>query len=218
METLEAKTLAISGLEQFTKNMPKRFRSLNAALRYLNPTGTAGDDFNGEAPVGSQLRSYQDWRSGKKNVEYGPKAAGSKAGKLNLVEIQPFALPATDTERAIVEFSQRAGNNIGPTGIAIADLGHLVSPLDGATATRGFDPAQAIIMVNTSGTETMETSKLTGRKYKKIGSPSSATYPMGQTAANKTYKEAKIAIAQKVKTGIPAGTRRSVSFQPEVYR
>ena len=41
---------------------------------------------------------------------------------------------------------------------------------------------------------------------------------MGQTTANKTYKEAKANITTKVKANIPANTRRTVSFQPEIYR
>lgn len=188
--------------------MPKRFNNLEAALKYLNPKGSDGESTS-EAPAGSQLRYYQDWRSGKRSVEYGDREAGSKPGDLKGVGIKPFAFPTADTKLYIVDFSSRAESNLSAAGITKAKLG-IEDDISSGVNTINFKPAKVIITVVGTGTTTTE-SKITGRKYKKKNN-SSYTFPLGRTSADPTYAAAKAEIL-----GTASASNRVVSFSPEVY-
>ncbi len=188
--------------------MPKRFNNLEAALKYLNPKGSDGDSTS-EAPAGSQLRFYQDWRSGKRAVEYGDRDAGSKPGDLKRVGIKPFALTSASTDVYVVDLSTRAESNLSAAGVTKAGLGIEDDVSDGTQALR-FKPAKIIVAVLATGTTNAE-SKLTGRKYKKRNA-SSYTFPMGRTTSNATYAAAKFELLSNA-----TASNRVISFTPEVF-
>lgn len=188
--------------------MPKRFNNLEAALKYLNPRGTDGESTS-EAPAGSQLRYYQDWRSGKRSVDYGDRDANSKPGDLKRVTVKPFAFPSADTTEYIVDYSTRADNNISAAGITKTNLGIKEDASDG-TVIVNFKPAKVIVTV-VGTTTTNEESKITGRKYKKKNN-ASYTYPFGRTTDKPTYAAAKAQLIEDAEAA-----NRVISFQPEVY-
>lgn len=192
--------------------MPKRFNNLNAALRYLNPKGTDDGTATGEAPAGSQLREYQDWRSGKRSIEYGDRPDSSKPKNLIPVAVKPFAIPSTDTDEYIVDLSDRADKGKATASVTDTLLGYKTD-LSSAQNVSNFTPARVTISSVGTGATTTATSKITGRKYKKKNT-SSYTYPIGQTTANKSYKEIKTAIV----AAIASGTNLSASFSAEIYR
>lgn len=188
--------------------MPKRFNNLDAALKYLNAKGTDGESTS-EAPAGSQLRFYQDWKSGKRAVEYGDRDAGSRPGDLKRVGIKPFAFPSADTNLYIVDLSSRAEGNLTAAGLTKAKLG-IEDDVSTGKNTVNFRPAKVTINV-VGTTSTPAESKLTGRKYKKK-SGSSYTYPLGRTTSEVTYAAAK---AEVLSTA--SASNRVISFIPEVY-
>lgn len=188
--------------------MPKRFNNLEAALKYLNPRGTDGDSTS-EAPAGSQLRYYQDWKSGKRAVEYGDRDAASKPGDLKRVGIKPFAFPDADTSLYIVDFSSRAESNLSAVTLTKAKLG-IEDNIENGINTVNFIPAKVVVTVVGTNTTTEE-SKLTGRKYKKKNN-SSYTFPFGRTSADPNYATAK---AELLATA--GASNRAVSFTPERY-
>ncbi len=189
--------------------MPKRFNNLKSALKYLNPRGTDGESTS-EAPAGSQLRYYQDWRAGKRAVEYGDRDAGSKPGDLKRVTVKPFAFAATDTKEYIVDLSTRAENNITAAGISLTALGIKKDVSDGVVVAN-FKPAKVIIAV-IGTTSTPSESKLTGRKYKKKNA-SSYTYPFGRTSGQSVYSD-----MVSVTLNTAEASNRVVSFQPETFK
>lgn len=188
--------------------MPKRFNNLDAALKYLNPRGTDGDSTS-EAPTGSQLRYYQDWKSGKRAVEYGDRDAGSRPGDLQRVAIKPFGFEAASTAEYIVDLSTRADNSLTSAGVTLTLLG-VSKTLTDATFTSNFRPAKVTVAV-VGTTSTPEESKLTGRKYKKK-SASSYTYPLGRTTAEPSYAGAIAAISAAAEAG-----NRVISFSSEKF-
>lgn len=188
--------------------MPKRFNNLDAALKYLNPKGSDGESTS-EAPVGSQLRFYQDWKSGKRAVEYGDRDASSRPGNLKTVAIKPFAFTAADDTEYKVDFSERAETNLTAAGVTVAKLG-INNSIDSANNVVNFKPAKVIItIVGTASTP--QESKLTGRKYKKQNN-ASYTFPFGRTTADPVYAQAKAEL-----TSTAQASNRIISFQPEVY-
>ena len=189
--------------------MPKRFNNLDAALKYLNPKGTDGESTS-EAPTGSQLRFYQDWKAGKRAVEYGDRDAGSRPGDLKRVTVKPFAFASADTTEYVVDLSARAQTNISSAGLTLTVLGVKTDTTAG-TVVANFKPAKVTVAVVGTATTTAE-SKLTGRKYKKA-STSSYTFPLGRTTGDAVYSEAKAGILAAA-----GAANRVVTFQPEYFR
>lgn len=189
--------------------MAKRFKNLDSALKYLSPRGSDGESTS-DAPVGSQLRYYQDWKSGKRAIEYGDRDTNSLPKNLLRVAVKPFAFGSADAKEYIVDLSQRAFEKRGDAGITVEILGANAN-VEGATTVVNFKPAKAIVNVPTSS-KTPAESKLTGRKYKKRGS-SSYTFPFGRTTANNNYSEQKGAILDTI-----GSSTRIISFQPEIFK
>lgn len=191
--------------------MPKRFNNLDAALKYMNPSGTDGNS-SSEAPAGSQLRLYQDWKSGKRAVEYGDRPAGSEPGNLLRVTIKPFAFAAADTSLYVVDLSARAQTNYANAGLSAASLG-IGTDTSNAVTVPNFSPARITVTTAPTGAATTQTSKLTGRRYKKKA-VNSFTFPFGRITAEPTYAGAKAALL----AGAVGATNRTATFQPEIYR
>lgn len=75
--------------------MSKRFNNLEAALKYLRPVGATEETEVPDAPAGSQLRQFQDYKGGKRVVTY-TRASNSNPGNMTVASLKPFALPAAD--------------------------------------------------------------------------------------------------------------------------
>ncbi len=192
--------------------MPKRFNNLDAALKYLRPPGATSGTTPVNAPAGSQLGEYQDFKAGKKIITYDRDAA-SKPGNLGEALVKPFAFAAADAKVFIVDYSARAKTALANAGLSDAVLGHEATDPN-AARTYGFTPARATVILFAAGEGTATPSKITGRTYKKKNN-NTYTFPIGRTTANPSYAEQKGAITQAVAAG---NTNRGVSFKPEIYR
>jgi hypothetical protein len=193
--------------------MPRRFKTLDAALKYLR-TGDGETAVTPDAPAGTPLKLYQDWKAGKRQVNY-TRESTSNPGSLDEARIKPFGLPTADTTLVLVDISKRSLDAIQRTGLAAADL-NIVATGD-AERIYNFTPARATVNVGAAagGDGVLQTSKITGKKYKKKASDS-FTFPFGRGAGeDAAYVKARSEILGKVSDGT---ANRSVSFKPEVYR
>ena len=89
----------------------KRFGDLQRALNLLRPA-TSGDTTGAppDAPAGTRLRLYQDWRKGAREVTY-TRADNSRPISLDTVVIELFGVSGT-ANKASVPVSRRAMNGI----------------------------------------------------------------------------------------------------------
>lgn len=191
--------------------MAKRFNNLDAALKYLRPASSGQDGVVPDAPAGTPLKKYQDWKAGKVDIDY-PRTASSNPGRIAKIAIKPFALPAANTDEYLTGISFRAQGQYALFGLSAANLGIEASDNNDIVA-KGYRPAKASCQNITGTTATSVTSKLTGIPYK---TKADAAYvmPFGRIAANPTYSEQKAAILAFV--GGAAGNK-SVSFTPERF-
>ena len=110
-----------------TNNLPltfmvKRFNNLDAALKYLRPTGATEGTPVPDAPAGTPLAKYQDYKAGKVDLDY-PRASGSLPGEINIVVVKPFALPSADTTALRTTLSGRSQGQFSTYGLTDAELG-----------------------------------------------------------------------------------------------
>jgi hypothetical protein len=195
--------------------MSKRFNNLEAALKYLRPPGANDTTEIPDAPSGSQLRKFQDYKAGKRMITY-TRATGSNPGDITAAALKPFGLPAASTANFLVDISQRAITNFSAAGLSATDLNIDTTPEGIANLSRviGFAPARATVRNVTGTSATTKTSKITGDTYKSRAS-ASYTYPFGRSTSNPSYSEVKAAIAAAVAN---ASGNKGVSFRAEVYR
>lgn len=191
--------------------MAKRFNNLDAALRYLRPPASGDDGVVPDAPIGTPLRKYQDWKAGKVDIDY-PRAASSNPGSFDRIGIKPFALPAASTVEYVTTVSVRAQGQYALFGLSVAELGIEVPDVDDLVA-KGYKPAKASCKNITGTTATTATSKLTGIPYK-AKADASYSFPFGRTSGNPTYSDQKAAIIAAVAA---AAGNKSVSFTPEKF-
>ena len=192
--------------------MPKRFNNLDAALKYLRSTGATQDAVAPDAPAGTQLRKYQDFKAGKIKVSY-TRAATSNQIALDPVALLPFSGEASSTDKFIVGLSRRAKNNLTDAAVTLAVL-NITETLTGANKVFGFTPATVTIRNITGTGSANKDSKITGAPYKIKGTSSSFTFPFGTKAATGSYSEVRSAIL----AAISADGNRSASFKPEILR
>ena len=192
--------------------MPKRFNNLDAALKYLRSTSATADDVAPDAPVGTQLRRYQDFKAGKLKVEY-TRDNSSNQIALDPVALLPFANPAASTDKFIVDISRRSKNNIGSAAVTL-DLLNITETLTGADKIFGFTPARVTIRNITGTGVNSKDSKITGAPYKVKGTAASYTFPFGTQASAGSYSE----VRGPIIAAISADGNRSASFQPEILR
>lgn len=191
--------------------MAKRFNNLDAALKYLRPTSAGEDGVVPDAPTGTALRKYQDWKAGKVDIDYA-RSASSNPGRIVKVSIKPFALPSASTDEYIVPISNRAQSSYATFGLSAAALG--IADIDSNDIrARGFIPAKASCKNVTGTTPTTVTSKLTGLPYK-TKADVGYTFPFGAITAQPSYGDQKAAILALV---IASGETKAVSFKPEKY-
>ncbi len=186
--------------------MSKRFTRLETALKYIRqPRGTTPVD----APTGTALRLYQDWKAGRRAIEY-TRVTGSNPGKILNFSLNPFGLEIAPANLTIVPTSRRA--NSSTTGQAIRAAANLNTELtEDATELQGFIPAKATIFAGT-GTTTLvaDGSEITGIPYRKRNG-SSFTIPYGASASRPREAEVRAAIRAAL-VGSPNAT---VSFKSE---
>ena len=192
--------------------MPKRFNNLDAALKYLRSTSAAEDDIAPDAPTGTQLRRYQDFKAGKIKVEY-TRATDSNQIALDPVALLPFSGAAASTDKFIVEVSRRSKNSIAAAGVTL-DLLNISETLTDADKIFGFTPARVTIRNTTGTASATKDSKITGAPYKTKGDSASYTFPFGSQASAGSYSEIRGAII----AAISDDGNRSASFKPEILR
>ena len=192
--------------------MPKRLNNLDAALKYLRSTGATQDAVAPDAPAGTQLRKYQDFKAGKIKVSY-TRAATSNQIALDPVALLPCSGEASSTDKFIVGLSRRAKNNLTDAAVTLAVL-NITETLTGANKVFGFTPATVTIRNITGTGSANKDSKITGAPYKIKGTSSSFTFPFGTKAATGSYSEVRSAIL----AAISADGNRSASFKPEILR
>ena len=186
--------------------MAKRFKILNAAIKYL-ATSSASD--NPQAPTGSYLRQYQDWKSGAREVTYIRDSSSRIKGEIEVI-LNPFSYPVSDSTKALVTMSQRASESSTygkiKSAANISDVaGSVASPL------RNFVPAKAIVFVGTGGTTRVTGgSKITGVVYDKRNG-ASYTFPYGSSGTNRTESE----VRGQIYTALTGDDNITVSFNSE---
>ena len=155
--------------------MNKRFKILDGALDYLRTTDE-GD--NPDAPAGTPLKLYQDWKKGSRNVTY-TRAGNSLPGELVTVVINPFGLELDGTNLYKVPLSKRTQENLpGAAPLTAANIATDVPST--AKQIRNFLPAKATVSVPSGSTTTTPvSSKLTGIPYKPSNRVS-YTFPYGK--------------------------------------
>ena len=186
--------------------MSKRFKILDGALNYLRTTAE-GD--NPEAPQGTPLREYQEWKKGARNVEY-ERAPDSLPEALNDVKINPFYYDVGNTNLIIVPLSSRVQEQTSMNpflGAANIDAGE-TNP---GRRLAGFIPAKCTVAIPDSTKDNDNaTSKLTGVKYKKKGFRT-YTFPYGANTANPREREVRI----RILAAVPENANYTVSFTSE---
>ncbi|WP_138500900.1 hypothetical protein [Nostoc sp. PA-18-2419] len=195
--------------------MARRFNNLKSALKYLRPPGANENSVVPDAPEGTQLRKFQDFKAGKVVVKV-TRNADSLPGDETSCSLKAFADLSTSTTRYLVNISGRALSGIANTGLnASDDLNIDTTPTNnvGLEKVKGFVPAKATVSVVPTGAGSPIQSKITGNSYKKKAIKT-YTYPFGIGTTHNTYKSVKAAIITKVTA---PGTNRGVSFKPEKF-
>lgn len=185
--------------------MSRRFNNLDAALKYLRPANATPDALTPDAPAGTPLRNYQEYKAGQRVTT----RDGSTQGRLDIVAIKPFALGATG-ENYQVPFAVNAGAALTTLGLTAVILGHQADLTD-SLKVRGFRPAKAVVG-NFTGAATTPESQITGKRYRRIPG-GSRVFPFGASTANPNYAAAKSAVTA---AAIAVDTR-TVSFIPEKF-
>lgn len=149
------------------------------------------------APAYAAYKAWQDL-----DKPYKARAAGSRPGGFQQVQIRAFGFDSTDVIR--VGVSRRAFNTVNDLMGARAPV---VTPT--AIVMGGFTPAKAIIFIST-GSEVQARSEITNLEYQKRQG-SSYTHAFGGASATEKEFDAQAAIL----TAAAATTNRTVSFSPE---
>lgn len=191
--------------------MGKRFNNLDAALKYLRPTTAAEGDEIPDAPAGTPLKKFQDYKAGKVDLDY-PRAAASLPGEFNIIALKPFSLPA-DADAYRTTISDRAAGQYSLFGLTDTELGIDETLQETDKEAIGYIPAKAICRNITGTTASSKTSKLTGLSYKTKAN-ASYTFPIGRTSANATWSEQKALVVANVAA---ATGNKSVNFKPEKF-
>ncbi|MTJ56022.1 hypothetical protein FJR38_26915 [Anabaena sp. UHCC 0253] len=192
--------------------MAKRFNNLDAALKYLRPTSADEATPTPDAPAGTPLRNYQQYKAKQKKISY-VRDAASKPGEIDVVVVKPFALLPTDTTALRTVISARAVGQYGTFGLTEAELGVDTTLQNTDKEAVGFIPAKAICRNVTGTTTSAKVSKVTGESYKTKAN-ASYTFPVGRTTANPSWGQQKAFILSQVAAS--AGNK-SVTFKPEKY-
>lgn len=184
----------------------KRFKILEGALDYLRTNDEAA---NPDAPAGTPLKEYQDWKKGARNVSY-DRPADSLPEALVDVAINPFYFDVSAQSLTRVPISRRVLNFAGISTVRnAANITTSITPIVQELA--GFFPAQCTVSIpdSTRDNDNAE-SKLTGVKYKKKGFRS-YTFPYGAKAdANRES-----AVRGEIRTAVGNNNNFQLQFTSE---
>jgi hypothetical protein len=192
--------------------MAKRFKSLKRALVLIR--NGANQDTYVEPPSGSALAEYVKYRKMEKVLDY-TRSTDSKQKAMIPVAVRPFGYSAAVdgiSELVRCTISQRVLDSSIPAGVKvkcniIEDAAEMPT-----RKTVGFMPARATVK-KAAGSETPETSKITGIKYN-TKKAASFTFPYGQKTTPSPEAEVRADIVVTVK-GLGAGF--SVGFNSEEF-
>lgn len=188
--------------------MPRRqrFANLNAALNYLRPA--SGGGVSPEAPAGTPLRNYQEYRAGRVRRTV-TRQTTSNPGIRSDYDILLFG-EDTANDSAIIGVGSRAAGSLPLGTIGLAQLG---LTLRGGSSTAPefagvFAPAKVTFFRVTGTTGTQTRSQITGLNYRSRNG-NSFTLPFGKVAATDRYRDR----ASAIDSG--SGANVICSFQPE---
>ncbi|HBL10171.1 MAG TPA: hypothetical protein DD379_01810 [Cyanobacteria bacterium UBA11162] len=174
----------------------------------LRPQGTAGETGQTpDAPAGTRLRYYQDWRKGAREVNY-VRVAASNPGKLESTVIELFSVAGTNN-KATAKYSKRSGDAVTSIGLSPTALGYGTV---NANFLGSYTPAKITVYTGGARSTTSTPSKLTGKPYKGRTQAKTYTLPFGKTSANPSYAEAAKALITAAKA---AATVVGASCKPE---
>lgn len=186
--------------------MTKRFKILDGALNYLR---TNSDEANPDAPAGTPLKQYQDWKKGARNIEY-TRQADSLPEALNDVKIIPFYYETNVSNLTIVPLSKRVQDESLMNAFLTAanvDAGE-TNP---GRRLNGFIPAKCTVSIPDSTRDNANaTSKLTGVSYKKKGAKT-YTFPYGASTTDQREQS----VRNKILAAVPNGSNYTLTFNSE---
>lgn len=187
--------------------MARRFSRYAWALKAID----------GQAPAGTAIARYKDYKAGTIKPTYTRNAA-SNPGELKQIYLAPFSVPPDNKYSA--QMSKRAFDKMGdlvnsaPTSL----FHHLTKGAnDTIVLNPGFSPAKATINVSGTGSTT-EISKITGESYKKETGSASYTVAFGAqlTAGDDRFL---MNVLSNIMTSVKAkNSEYTVSFTPEQFR
>ena len=188
--------------------MGKRFKVLEGALKYL---ATSDDAPNPQAPAGTPLRRFQEYKSRERLISY-DRAADSMPEELLKVMINPFGEPFEDANKYIVDLSKRV-NDATPINVFKVPAGIIEAVTPEANLVKGFIPAKCTISIPDTGRDDNNaTSKFTGVKYNKIGKRS-YTFPYGASDAS----DRESTVRGKILDTVPTETNYGITFTSEKF-
>ena len=186
----------------------KRYKILNGALDYLR---TSDEGVNPDAPLGTPLKLYQDWKKGARNITYDT-TNWKTAGELRDVAIFPFFKPYAAGDDLIVPASGKTLDSA-----VVADYRNqaniVAEPSDSAVRGQKYTPAKCTVSVpDASKNDATATSQLTGIQYNKVGRQS-FTFPYGKSATV-DYEQT---VRADILAATPAEADVQISFSSERY-
>lgn len=186
--------------------MTKRYKVLEGALDYLR---TTDEGANPDAPVGTPLRQYQDWRKGARNVTY-DRAADSLPEELIDVAVNPFYFDVGAQTLTRVPISNRTLTH-APIN-ALREAANITNPVPPTAGDlRGFFPAQCTVSIpDTTKNNPNAVSKITGVAYNKKGYRS-FTFPYGAAAQANRESE----VRGNILAAVAQGSNFQVQFTSE---
>lgn len=186
--------------------MTKRFKILDGALNYLRTNST---EANPDAPAGTPLKAYQDWKKGARNVTY-DRPDGSNPEKLIDVAVIPFYFDPVETSLTRIPISKRVQDFTGISTLRGAANITVDVPAE-VQDLRGFFPAQCTVSVPDASRDNPNAeSSLTGVKYNKKGARS-YTFPYGASGTAERESD----VRANIRAAVPQGANYQLQFTSE---
>lgn len=183
----------------------RRFGDLQRTLNMLR-SATSNDNEGDapDAPPGTRLRFYQDWKKGGRTVTYN-RENDSNPGKLEEAKIELFSVSGT-ANKATVPVSKRAKDGATAVGLPPGLLGW---GNDATTFLGSVVPAKITVYLGGTREATATRSKLTGTPYKPRTNSKSYTLPFGKTGTDSYAEKARalITAAKGASTVVGASCR-----------
>lgn len=186
--------------------MGKRFKNLEAALRYVKNAAGTGEP---NVPANTPLDEYYKYKKEEKVLQY-TRRDESKPGELLNVAVRPFAFDPDDEEIYIVDFSKRVSDETRVSALVTASNLTTTIP-DEATIVRGFVPAKCTVSFPNDTLDRDDVpSQITGIPYNKVGKES-YTFPYGSNAGGAREQ----LIRSDIRRALPATANGILQFKSE---